>query len=680
MKVRVRVGAGLVVVVAALIPLIGLSPAAAVVPSPQFNCVAEQTTTFTSTVDVPIDDPVPPAIAGAPATSTISVTGLTGTVYDIDVVTRIPHTSVSDLAITLTSPSGRMIELSVGNGNFAGNAFNGTTWDDDADPDGASTAATNDGLVTDHNYVDGVVASPLVPQEALAVFLGDIPNGVWTLSVEDFVANDTGMIDDWSLVITTDRSSTTARATTSSQGTGIVIPNGGSATTTMSFPEASTRVRTLVLTTTSFGYTGLGDLTLTLQSPTGTLVTLTSRNGDAFVVVSGTKRWSLPIDASATPVPISRLDFTQPSLGSFAPEESFGAFVGEDPTGVWTLVATDAGAIDGGGAITGATIRVVGNRCSGAAELTSFTGPATGTRIGEAVAYEAVVKSSGDGAIHDIRLRLIQSGGFRSSRVDPGAGGTCSPDLALALTCTWAGPTAPGTERRLRVDGEAFIAAQQSATVSLVGFHDGGAPIVGPPRPLLPIGPLRTLLHGPTNFLPALRTAGNGRPCTVLGTESDDSLPSPLGQQYVHGPHVYCGLGGKDRIDGGSSNDVIDGGADNDILFSRAGKDWVDGGDGDDSIIGGQGNDDLRGGRGLDTLRGGDGADRIVGGRDADRLEGGNGPDILVGGQGADRLLGQAGRDRLEGGAGPDILNGGSGVDFGLKGAGDRLFGVELPR
>ena len=42
-------------------------------------------------------------------------------------------------------------------------AFYGTTWDDGADPDGLSTDATNDGLVTDHGYAPNVVASPLVP-------------------------------------------------------------------------------------------------------------------------------------------------------------------------------------------------------------------------------------------------------------------------------------------------------------------------------------------------------------------------------------------------------------------------------------------------------------------------------------------------------------------------------------
>ena len=49
---------------------------------------------------------------------------------------------------------------------------------------------TNDGLVTDHVYVNNTLASPLVPEEALGAFIGENPNGTWTLTVSDDEADD----------------------------------------------------------------------------------------------------------------------------------------------------------------------------------------------------------------------------------------------------------------------------------------------------------------------------------------------------------------------------------------------------------------------------------------------------------------------------------------------------------
>ena len=105
--------------------------------------------------------------------------------------------------MTLTSPAGTVVTLTSDNGGGSDNVFAGTVWDDDADPGGQVPYVTNDGLATDHAYVNNTLASPLVPEEAMAAFIGENPNGTWTLTVSDDDAVDGGSIDSWSLDLTT---------------------------------------------------------------------------------------------------------------------------------------------------------------------------------------------------------------------------------------------------------------------------------------------------------------------------------------------------------------------------------------------------------------------------------------------------------------------------------------------
>ena len=67
---------------------------------------------------------------------------------------------------------------------------------------GYGKRAEIDGLATDQDYIDDVLASPLVPEGAFGAFIGENPNGVWTLVVTDDLAGDTGTLDSWSLDLT----------------------------------------------------------------------------------------------------------------------------------------------------------------------------------------------------------------------------------------------------------------------------------------------------------------------------------------------------------------------------------------------------------------------------------------------------------------------------------------------
>jgi uncharacterized repeat protein (TIGR01451 family) len=151
----------------------------------------EVTTSFPSTdTPLPINDLVT-------TSSTLAVSGLDAYVCDVNVNTSITHTWSADLNIDLTSPGGTTNTLTTANGGSNDNVFNGTLWDD-------SAGATNPpGPVTDAVFANLVVETPLCVEEALGAFIGEDPNGNWSLAVTDTAIADTGSLASWSLDITT---------------------------------------------------------------------------------------------------------------------------------------------------------------------------------------------------------------------------------------------------------------------------------------------------------------------------------------------------------------------------------------------------------------------------------------------------------------------------------------------
>ncbi|MET4128489.1 S8 family serine peptidase [Roseovarius sp. MBR-6] len=202
---------------------------------------------------------------------------------------------------------------------------------------------------------------------------------------------------------------------------------------------------------------------------------------------------------------------------------------------------------------------------------------------------------------------------------------------------------------------------------------------------------------------------------SLIGGEGDDDLFGAAGNDTLRGGDgndLLGGGGGADLLDGGlgrdelwggGGNDTLQGGAGNDTLGGGANDDLLDGGDGadelwsglgNDTALGGAGNDtiglfdghdsaegglgadEIWGGRGSDTLRGDGGNDLLGGGDDDDLLDGGAGLDTLWGGTGNDTLLGGTGQDQLGGGIGDDLLDGGADNDTVSGGLGnDTLFG-----
>jgi cysteine-rich repeat protein len=125
--------------------------------------------------------------------STIAVSGLGHVLWDVDVTLDIRHPNATDLDVFLTAPSGRRIDLvtDVGGGND--DLYAGTTFDDQA-----GTAVSDATLPT-----SGTAFGAVVPEGALSAFMGEDPNGTWTLTVVDDAGGNTGTLNGWTLRLVT---------------------------------------------------------------------------------------------------------------------------------------------------------------------------------------------------------------------------------------------------------------------------------------------------------------------------------------------------------------------------------------------------------------------------------------------------------------------------------------------
>jgi LPXTG-site transpeptidase (sortase) family protein len=323
--------------------------ASAFTPAVPPGCSASITTTFTNSTPVVI--PTGPAVV----TSTITVTGIDPYLWDLDLQTFLTHTFAGDLDITLQSPAGTIVTLTTDNGSGNDNVFTGTVWDDDANPAGQVPYATNNGLVTDHAYVNLTLASPLVPEEALGAFIGEDPNGNWVITISDDLAGDGGSLDSWSLMLTTIPASPTLNSATFTNNSPTAIPAGPAVVSSTLNVSGAIPFLADVNLITNITHTFAADLDITLQSPAGTIVTLTTDNGIGNDNVFNGTVW----DDDANPagqVPYTTNNglvtdhaYVDLTLASpLVPEEAMSAFIGENPNGNWIITISDDLAGDGG--------------------------------------------------------------------------------------------------------------------------------------------------------------------------------------------------------------------------------------------------------------------------------------------------------------------------------------------
>lgn len=207
-------------------------------------------------------------------------------------------------------------------------------------------------------------------------------------------------------------------------------------------------------------------------------------------------------------------------------------------------------------------------------------------------------------------------------------------------------------------------------------FNGGSSDVFGAVDTIVELG-VTSLSLTPTTM------SGRGSDKLISGTIEVVSLTGTDGNDTISGgtfagAMIIRGLGGQDRLTGGTGHDQIDGGDETGPVIGDTIKgDTISGGIGNDTILGGAGDDSINGGNGEDVIDGGTGHDTISGDNNSDTLIGGTGRDLLLGGNDVgndllysgnflsgtvidldkDTLISGSGQDTVIGEAGVDVLN-----------------------
>ncbi|CAM2067609.1 Proprotein convertase P-domain-containing protein [Sulfidibacter corallicola] len=253
----------------------------------------------------------------------IVVSGAQGTILDLDVVTRLTQDYAADVAMSLESPAGTRVTLTSGNGGSFRDLFDGTRWDDQADEP-----------VSDAFFTDGQTAPELIPEGALGAFVGEDPNGSWTLHL-DGGPNGLTRLAELTLDFTTVDPLPDLTQQTNHPGGGGTV----SGSRVIAEIDATNLEGYLcdVDVTTAIQHPSSGELILTLRSPGGSVVLLSSANGGNHANVFDGTLWDDDATDLATDYPYQGLT-TAPHL---IPEGALSKLIGENPNGVWTLEIED---------------------------------------------------------------------------------------------------------------------------------------------------------------------------------------------------------------------------------------------------------------------------------------------------------------------------------------------------
>jgi subtilisin-like proprotein convertase family protein len=300
------------------------------------GCVSDSSLVFNGTnVNIPDVSTV---------TSTITMSGLSGRIWFVDSIIDIDHTFAADLDIKLTSPSGTVVTVSTDNGGVNDNVFN-TLFADNSDPDGQAPYVNNNGLVTDHLYVNLTTASPLAPEEPFHAFAGEDPNGVWTLTITDDAGIDVGFLDDWDLriITTTDPGNGITRVFGSTGGPfGLLMPDNALFTSNRTVSGLGGTICDVAVRV-HLTHGSCDDLDITLTAPNGEDVTLTTDNGFANNNLFAPTTFSDAVDpgADGDRTATDAVYVNLVAKNALTPEESLATFRGLNPNGVWSLRVDD---------------------------------------------------------------------------------------------------------------------------------------------------------------------------------------------------------------------------------------------------------------------------------------------------------------------------------------------------
>jgi Ca2+-binding RTX toxin-like protein len=367
-------------------------------------------------------------------------------------------------------------------------------------------------------------------------------------------------------------------------------------------------------------HTWIGDLVITLTSPTGLSSYLLNREGTAFN--------------------------TSPGLGSDIPaawEFTTNAFRGENALGAWTINVSDHLAGDTG-TISGYKVYFYG-KAESANDTYIYT-----NEYGDydGLFGHSTTLTDNDGGIDALNAAAVST----ASVIDLTAGAVSTIDgAALTIAATSAIENAYGGDGADTLRGNALanlLSGGRGADLLKGGAGndtlDGGAGVDKADYTDKTAAVVVTL-NGAAN---ATVTVGGVAEDTIRnienvtgGTAGDTLTGDALS-------NVLAGGGGNDTLRGGGAKDVLDGGAGNDTAtYSDKTAAVV-------VTLNGAANATVKiGGVAEDTIRN---IENVIGGTAADNITGDSAANKLYGGAANDRLTGAGGNDTLTGGAGADAF------------------------
>ena len=264
------------------------------------------TASFTSPALVPIP-------AFGPAVSTIPVSGLAGSVWDVNVVTNIAHSDPADLLVTLVAPSGREVLLSSRN----------TRDPLDLSFDDAAAVPVSDQLEP--------LAREVQPERAFATLAGEEPNGEWTLRCDDLVAGDGGAYT-WRLEIATIEVAPARTTLSFVHDTPVALPEDDMTTSSLLVESAGFVCDVDVVVHVL--HPEPSSLLVTLWSPDQRIVRLAYGQGENSDFYA-----NATFDDAAADL-VRFVDDATPA-GAVSPVGSLGRFTGLEAAGTWSLVIED---------------------------------------------------------------------------------------------------------------------------------------------------------------------------------------------------------------------------------------------------------------------------------------------------------------------------------------------------
>ncbi|GIV98402.1 MAG: hypothetical protein KatS3mg057_3059 [Herpetosiphonaceae bacterium] len=302
---------------------------------------------------------IPDSGNASPHPSTITVSGLSGTVSKIKVTLNgLSHTYPDDVDIHLKGPNGVDVILMSDAGGSCDISNVTLTFDDAVASNlpGVCTIASGTYRPGDHDDT-GFIAS------SFSVYNGINPNGTWSLYVRDDQASDSGsIISGWSLYIET--------ANTFSNLTPISIPDSGNASpfpSNINVSGISSPVIDVEVTLTGLNHTWPDDMDILLVGPGGQRVMLMSDAGGSCDISNVTLTFddagsNLPDDctiASGTYRPTDYVsgDPPPPISGSYG--TSLSVYNGLNPNGTWSLYVHDDAGNDTGSIVSGWSLTLI---------------------------------------------------------------------------------------------------------------------------------------------------------------------------------------------------------------------------------------------------------------------------------------------------------------------------------